>query len=58
MLTIYIWEIPDCNLGRDSGYPDWHSSWVSSVSPNKYRDTILKYIMADLFNMHSNPSFI
>jgi hypothetical protein len=28
------------NLSSETGYHDWYSSWLSSVSPGKFRDSI------------------
>jgi hypothetical protein len=35
-----IREVLGSYLGRDSGYPDWNSSWVSSFPALKLRDSI------------------
>jgi hypothetical protein len=40
MLWTLIRKMLGSNLDRNIGYPDWHSSWFSSVSAAKFWDSI------------------
>jgi hypothetical protein len=36
-LLLRIREVPGLNFGPETGYPDWDSSWFSSVPPDNDR---------------------
>jgi hypothetical protein len=52
-LLLPIWEVPDSNLGQETGYPASCHSWFSSVLIGKFQDSTLK-LCHDRFL--SNPS--
>jgi hypothetical protein len=53
-LFLRIREIPDSDLGLETGYPDWGFTWFSSVPPRKSWVITSNYGMVSSFHMISS----